>query len=101
MSWTESDSSVASKSEVKRPGRYRVILLNDDYTTMEFVILILVEIFRKTQEEAVAVMLEVHKKGRGVAGIYSKEIAETKVDEVHKKARENEFPLRCTIEKVS
>ena len=78
---------------------YRVLLLNDDYTTMEFVVQILMLVFKKPIEEATRIMLNVHRKGVGVCGVYTHDIAETKVETVHALARENEFPLKCTMEK--
>lgn len=77
---------------------YRVILLNDDYTTMEFVVLILETVFKKSPTEAQEIMLAVHRKGKGTAGVYTKEVAETKVAIVHHLARENEYPLKCQME---
>ncbi|MCL4153287.1 UNVERIFIED_CONTAM: hypothetical protein GTU68_063200 [Idotea baltica] len=79
---------------------YRVILLNDNYTTMEFVVMALETIFAKTRVEAEAIMLSIHTNGSGLAGVYTKEIAETKAASVHKLARQHEFPLRCKIEKM-
>ena len=89
------------KTELKtgKPSRYNVFLLNDDYTTMDFVINILNRIFGKNITEATQIMLQVHKKGVGLAGVYPKEIAETKVETVHRMARDNEFPLKCIMEK--
>ncbi|HIJ59970.1 MAG TPA: ATP-dependent Clp protease adapter ClpS [Nitrospirae bacterium] len=84
--------------EIKKPRLYRVILLNDDYTPMDFVVFILETIFDKSNLEATSIMLNVHKKGSGVAGIYTREISETKVKEVHEIAKANKFPLRCTME---
>ncbi len=78
---------------------YRVLLLNDDYTTMEFVIEILMVVFKKTAREATRIMLNVHNSGVGLCGVYSYEIAETKVDTVHAIAKEHGFPLKCTMEK--
>jgi ATP-dependent Clp protease adaptor protein ClpS len=97
---TESDVVLEEDSEekLKHPQQYAVILLNDDYTTMEFVIEVLMRFFRKTHEEALQIMLHVHQKGRGVAGIYSHEIAETKVFQVHELAKSRGFPMRCTME---
>lgn len=89
-----------AERETKRPQYYNVFLLNDDYTTMAFVVHILERVFRKSPVEAAQIMLHVHKKGRGLAGVYIRDIAETKADAVHKLAREQEFPLRCKIEKV-
>ena len=78
---------------------YRVLLHNDDYTTMEFVVEILVHIFHKTIEDATRIMLNVHEKGIGVCGVYTYEVAETKVDTVHSIARDHGFPLKCSMEK--
>jgi ATP-dependent Clp protease adaptor protein ClpS len=86
-------------AEEKEPPMYRVLLLNDDYTTMQFVVEVLIYVFQKTAEEATEVMLNVHKQGAGVCGVYTYEIAETKVGTVHKLAEENGFPLKCTMEK--
>jgi ATP-dependent Clp protease adaptor protein ClpS len=87
--------------EVAEPKLYRVLLHNDDYTTMEFVVIILIEVFRKNGDEATVVMLAVHKRGVGQCGVYPQEVAETKVAEVHRRAREAGFPLRCTMEEAS
>ncbi len=84
--------------KIKYPKKYKVYLLNDDYTSMDFVIDILVSIFHKTYEQAENIMLEVHKKERGLCGVYTHEIAETKVMQVIKKARDNGFPLKATME---
>ncbi len=85
--------------EIKAPALYRVFLLNDDYTTMDFVVGILETVFHKPPAEAVRIMLHVHKKGQGLCGIYTRDIAETKMVSVHELARENGFPLKCVIEK--
>jgi len=97
----QSDENVAEKEKLKtdEPSLYRVILLNDDYTTMEFVIHVLETVFHKPLPEATRIMLNVHKKGSGLCGVYTREIAETKVAEVHAMAAENQFPLKCTMEK--
>jgi ATP-dependent Clp protease adaptor protein ClpS len=87
-----------TRTEVKRPTLYKVLLLNDDYTTMEFVVFILETIFHHGPESAYEIMMHVHKAGVGVAGLFPYEIAEAKMNEVHAMARENEFPLQCTIE---
>lgn len=84
---------------VEEPPLYKVILLNDDYTTMDFVVGILEEIFHKTPSEATQIMLLIHNTGSGVCGIYPKEIAETKIEQVHSKARNAGFPLRAVMEK--
>ena len=88
------------KAEVKEPPLYKVLLHNDDYTSMEFVVLLLEKVFHKTTAEATRIMLNVHQQGIGVAGVYHKEIAETKIAIVHNLAQKNEYPLRCSIEKV-
>ncbi len=88
------------KTKVEEPPLYKVLFHNDDYTSMEFVVLLLEKIFNKSTAEATRVMLNVHQQGIGVAGIYNREIAETKVAVVHDLARKNEFPLRCSMEKV-
>jgi ATP-dependent Clp protease adaptor protein ClpS len=88
------------QENVKEPSMFKVLLLNDDYTTMEFVVEVLMQVFAKTLEAATEIMLNVHQKGIGVCGVYPLEIAETKVDAVHSLARERGFPLRCTLEEV-
>jgi ATP-dependent Clp protease adaptor protein ClpS len=88
------------KPKVEEPPLYKVLLHNDDYTSMEFVVLLLEKVFSKSTAEATRVMLNVHQQGIGVAGIYSREIAETKIAVVHDLALKNEFPLRCSMEKV-
>lgn len=84
---------------IDNPSLYRVYLLNDDYTTMDFVVYVLMKIFEKPKLEATAIMLHVHRNGKGLAGIYVKEIAETKAYEVEKLARSNGYPLKCIIER--
>lgn len=96
------DSSLVvqeSRPDVEEPKRYRVILVNDDFTPMEFVVEILRVYFNLDEESATRVMLNVHTKGQGVCGIFCKDIAETKVVMVNEFARENEHPLLCTMEK--
>jgi ATP-dependent Clp protease adaptor protein ClpS len=95
---TEDQVSVETRDEIKEPPMYRVLLHNDDYTTMEFVIEILMVVFSKSPESAAKIMLNVHQKGIGVCGVYTHELAETKVDTVHNLARENGYPLRCSME---
>ena len=85
--------------EVTEPPMYKVMLINDDYTTMEFVVGILVHVFHKSAEDATQIMLNVHRAGVGLCGVYPYEVAETKVDTVHALAKEAGFPLKCTMEK--
>ncbi len=87
-----------NKTQVKEPPRYGVILHNDDYTTMEFVIEVLKKFFRKSQDEAMEITMRVHHAGQGLAGVYSYEIAETKVAQVTEYSQNNGHPLRCTAE---
>jgi len=82
----------------KEPEQFKVILLNDHYTTMEFVVEILMKIFHKNTEEAFQIMLNIHNKGQGVVGVYTWDIAITKSDQVHIEAKASQFPLRCIIE---
>ena len=86
--------------KVKEPEQFKVILLNDHYMTMEFVVEILMAIFHKSIEDASRIMLDVHKKGKGLVGVYTWDIAVTKTEQVHAAARENNFPLKCIVEKV-
>ncbi len=90
--------STVPGEEVECPRRYQVLLHNDDYTTMDFVVHILEAVFRRPRNEAVRIMLNVHENGMGVAGVYIKQVAETKVDQVHRTAREHGHPLRCSME---
>ncbi|WP_027135978.1 ATP-dependent Clp protease adapter ClpS [Geminicoccus roseus] len=92
---------VATKSHTRteKPSLYKVLLLNDDYTPMEFVVHVLERFFRKNPEEAMQIMLHVHQKGVGVCGVYTFEVAETKVMQVIDFARQNQHPLQCTMEK--
>jgi len=94
----ESKFELVNEVSIKYPKKYKVFILNDDYTSMEFVVEILMDVFHKTNEEAQNIMLEVHKKDRGLCGVYIHEIAETKVMQVSKKARESGFPLKATME---
>ncbi len=97
----EGGLGIATKTRVrtKKPSMYRVLILNDDYTPMEFVVLILERFFSKSREQATRIMLHVHQKGVGVCGVYTYEVAETKVAQVMDMARRNEHPLQCTMEK--
>lgn len=96
------DGTVTEKvtERLKPPSMYKVILLNDDYTPMEFVVDVIQRFFRKSREQATQIMLQVHTKGTGVCGVYPQEIAETKVNQVLGHARENQHPLQCTMEEV-
>ncbi len=87
-----------ARPRLKKPPLYRVLLLNDDYTTMEFVVLVLQSIFSHSEEKAAQIMLHVHQKGVGICGIYTREIAESKVEQVIAYAKQNEHPLQCTME---
>ena len=97
----EVEESVGSETEkeVEEPPMYKVMLLNDDYTTMEFVVEVLIYVFKKSPEEATQIMLNVHRHGVGICGIYPYEVAETKVNTVETLARENGFPLKCIMER--
>ena len=88
-----------TKPRVKRPNMYRVLLLNDDYTPMEFVVHVLIRFFNKNQEDATRIMLHVHQNGVGECGVYTYEIAETKVTQVMDFARKHQHPLQCVMEK--
>jgi ATP-dependent Clp protease adaptor protein ClpS len=90
--------TTANKAEVKRPKKYKVLLHNDDYTTMEFVIHVLKKFFNKNTQEAEEIMLTVHTKGQAVCGIYTFEVAETKVSQVIRYAKKNGHPLKCSSE---
>ena len=89
-----------TRAKPKKPSQYKVLLLNDDYTPMEFVVIVLKRFFRMDMEEATRVMLHVHQKGVGVCGIFPYEVAETKVNQVMDFARQNQHPLQCTLEKA-
>lgn len=95
---TQSGADTKERSKVKEPEMFKVLLLNDDYTSMEFVVLVLETVFHKESPEAQRIMLAVHQQGMGTAGVYTKEIAETKIAIVHHLARQNQFPLKCTME---
>jgi ATP-dependent Clp protease adaptor protein ClpS len=96
----EHDEGVLTESEqeLKKPSLYKVLLHNDDYTTMDFVVFVLQTIFHHTDQDALRIMLLVHQQGVGIAGVFTYEIAETKVAKVAQLAREHEFPLLCTME---
>ncbi|MFW5679515.1 MAG: ATP-dependent Clp protease adapter ClpS [Pseudomonadota bacterium] len=96
---TTGDVATKTRPKTQRPSLYKVLLLNDDYTPMEFVVLVLQRFFGKSAEDATRIMLQVHQKGVGVCGIYTYEIAETKVTQVIEFARQHQHPLQCTMEK--
>lgn len=87
-----------TRRKAKRPRLYKVLLHNDDYTTMEFVVMVLIDVFHRTESEAVRIMLHVHQRGIGVAGVYPRQVAETRVAKVSRLARAHDFPLLCTME---
>ena len=89
-----------TRPKTKKPSMYKVLLLNDDYTPMEFVIIVLESVFNKKQEDATQIMLHVHKNGVGVCGTYTYDVAETKCNSVMDLAKKNEHPLQCTMEKL-
>lgn len=89
-----------ARPKLKRPPLYKVILLNDDYTPMEFVVLVLERFFHKDKETATRIMLHVHTRGVGVCGVYTKDVAETKVTQVNEFARANQHPLMCDMEEA-
>jgi ATP-dependent Clp protease adaptor protein ClpS len=89
-----------TRAKAKKPSLYKVLMLNDDYTPMEFVVLVLQQFFRMSLEDATRVMLHVHQKGVGVCGIFSYEVAESKVSQVIDFARQHQHPLQCTLEKA-
>ena len=94
----ERESGIMTEEEVQEPHLYRVLLHNDDYTTMAFVVMVLIEVFRKKPEQANSIMLSVHENGLGVCGIYPREIAEFRVAQVGRLAKQEGFPLLCTME---
>ena len=89
-----------SRQKTEEPPMYKVLLLNDDYTTMDFVIMVLEVVFHKDNQEATRIMLKVHQEGHGVAGVFTRDVAETKIAIVHDLAHKNEHPLKCSIEKA-
>ena len=89
-----------TQRKLTKPKLYKVLLHNDDYTTMEFVVFILMSIFHRDETDAVQIMLHVHKNGIGVAGVYPYDVAETRVTQVEALARQHEFPLRCSMEEA-
>jgi ATP-dependent Clp protease adaptor protein ClpS len=89
-----------TKTRLKKPRMFKVLLHNDDYTTMEFVVFVLQGIFHHSESEAMQIMLHVHKNGLGVAGVYTREIAETRIAQVEALARKHEYPLRCSMDEA-
>ena len=96
----EFENSIEDSIEIREPGEYKVLLHNDNYTTMDFVVKVLKSVFHKSNEEANQIMFNVHKKGIGICGIYTQEIAETKVYIVNQMATHNNFPLKCSMEEL-
>ncbi|MEK7827942.1 MAG: ATP-dependent Clp protease adaptor ClpS [Thermodesulfobacteriota bacterium] len=94
------EGDVKNDQEIREPKMYRVFLHNDDYSTMDFVIEVLISIFHKPAADATRIMLDVHKKGMGICGVYTYDIAVTRVARVHQLAKKREFPLKCSLEEV-
>jgi ATP-dependent Clp protease adaptor protein ClpS len=97
---TATDTRTRAERKLKKPKLYKVLLHNDDYTTMEFVVYVLQGIFHRSETDAMQIMLHVHRNGIGVAGVYTREVAESRVQQVESLARANEFPLRCSMEEA-
>lgn len=95
---SQTDAEIISEEQLDEPHLYKVLMHNDDYTTMEFVVNVLCEIFHKTPQEAYEIMMRIHTTGLGLCGIYSREIAETRVNKVRQEANRAGFPLKCTME---
>jgi ATP-dependent Clp protease adaptor protein ClpS len=103
MEWKDSSDIIEetepnTQEDILEPPMYKVIMLNDHYTTMEFVVYVLETVFYKSLMEAITIMLSIHNQGSGICGVYTAEVAETKIQKVHQMARDNEFPLKCTME---
>jgi ATP-dependent Clp protease adaptor protein ClpS len=96
----ELEPDTSTEEELQEPRKYKVLLHNDDYTTMEFVVHVLKSVFSKQETEAIQIMLTVHRNGIGVCGIYTAEVAETKVALVHHMAKKEGYPLKCSMEEV-
>ena len=96
----DADTGVVVRARPKKPSMYKVVMLNDDYTPMEFVVHILKRFFNKSNDDATRIMLHVHRKGVGICGVYTYEVAETKVQQVMDLARQHQHPLQCTLEKA-
>jgi ATP-dependent Clp protease adaptor protein ClpS len=100
--WEENDGDLALEQETRekidRPRLWKILLHNDNYTTMDFVVRVLISVFHKSENEAIRIMLDVHNKGMGLVGVYTREIAETKIARVMELAQQAQFPLLCTME---
>lgn len=94
-----SGTATKTRTKTKKPSMYKVLMLNDDYTPMEFVVMVIEQFFSKSHDEAIQIMLHVHQKGVGICGVFTYEVAETKVTQVMDYARKNQHPLQCTLEK--
>jgi ATP-dependent Clp protease adaptor protein ClpS len=97
---TEESATAEAEDEVRKPPLYRVLLHNDDFTTMDFVVFVLEHVFHRSESDAIRLMLQVHQQGVGVAGIFTFEVAEMKASETMELARANEYPLLCTLEEA-
>ncbi len=97
---TEESASAEAEDETRQPPLFRVLIHNDDYTTMDFVVYVLQAVFHRSESDAIRLMLQVHQQGAGVAGIFTFEIAEMKATETMELARANEYPLLCTLEEA-
>ncbi len=94
----ELDFELEEQEQVEHPKKYKVLLLNDDYTSMDFVVDVLMDIFKHPLDNAINLMLSIHKEGKAVCGVYTYELAETKIDQVTRRAKENEYPLKAIME---
>ncbi|MBN1381653.1 MAG: ATP-dependent Clp protease adapter ClpS [Deltaproteobacteria bacterium] len=95
-----SDTDIDADTVLKEPKMYKVILHNDHYTTMDFVVDVLMSIFHKPAAQATKIMLDVHRKGQGICGVYTYDIAATRVNQVHQRAKQRQFPLKCSLEEA-
>lgn len=97
---TGRDAAPIVEEEIKEPKKFKVVMHNDDYTTMDFVVRVLMAVFKKSLEQATQLMLQIHEQGKAVCGVYTEEVAETKVSAVESMARNEGFPLKCSMEEV-
>jgi ATP-dependent Clp protease adaptor protein ClpS len=97
---TGEDTASSVKDDVQEPKQFKVVMHNDDYTTMDFVVRVLMQVFRKSQEQATQIMLRIHNTGKAVCGVYTEEVAETKVTMVKTMAKNEGYPLKCSMEEV-